>query len=260
MATVTLPDSAYLYVAGGKRLFPVKAADGELSMPALAAAMKAIPSAPIPTAAKVACIAKARSMMAEARAEAVKTAGMTEVAREFAEPLQESGLQGFAPVSDDGVIRDCVIIREGLNAVGTRLYTPEFLKASLPRFANGLCNLDHPTESEARDRPEGSLRDLAGYMTNPRWSETERGVVADVKLLADQPTGERVSKLFSDDVVRETAGLSIYWPYGFDGTERQIDGRRVQVPTALKGPDKARIRADFVTAPTAGGRVGRARG
>lgn len=253
-----LPDNSYLYVGGSKRLFPVKDAAGKLSLPALAAAMKAIPSAPIPTAAKVACIAKAKTMMAEAKAEAAK-GGMTEVAREFSEPLQESSLQGFAPVSDDGVMRDCLIIREGLNAISSKLYTAEFLKASVGRFEHGHCNLDHPTMTEMRDRPEGRLTDLAGYMTNARWSETERGIVADVKLLADQPTGERVQKLFADDVVRETAGLSIYWPHGFDAVERQIDGRRVQVPIALKGPAKARMRADFVTMPTAGGRVGPAR-
>jgi hypothetical protein len=171
--------------------------------------------------------------------------------------LRESGLVGMPEIGEGDVIKDCTFIRAGLNAAGSTYYTPEFLKAHVARFEGSLCHLDHPTLTESRVRPERSLSSIAAHTANARWDETQQAVVGDIKLLSGTAPAEHVRGLFRSDVVRETAGLSIYWPHRYNHRFAEMQGRRVTVPTELVGPESMKLNLDFVTLPTAGGRVGR---
>ncbi len=99
---------------------------------------------------------------------------------------------------------------------------------------------------------------LAGRTENARYDVGQQAVVGDIKLLTGTPPGDQARAIFADPVVRETAGLSIYWPYQVDADFLPVEGRTVTVPRKLLGNDTAKLSLDFVTLPTAGGRVGRA--
>ena len=76
------------------------------------------------------------------------------------------------------------IIGEGRGASG--YYSREVLERDAPAaFPVGTkVNIDHPSDSEAYERPEGSLKVLAGaVVSTPEWSDLpEPGVYADVEI------------------------------------------------------------------------------
>ena len=260
-----LPDSAFLYVqAGGTkdaqgmtvprslRHFPVKDAGGKLDMPHLRNALVRIPQSNAPLPVKKACLAAAQKLLGAAK---VKRGKITESALRESAELREAGLVGLPQVNQQGVIPNCVLIRSGMNAVGSRYYTPEFLRTNIKRAEGALCYLDHPTVGEAAQRPERSIKEVAAVVERPRWDDKQRALIGDLRLL-DNDAGNQAKRTFADAVVREVAGLSIYYPYGVSSKFMTVDGRAVDVPDTLAGPGDARFNFDFVTLPTAGGRVG----
>ena len=260
-----LPDSAFLYVeSGGKkdaqgkttprglRHFPIKDTAGNLDMAHLRNALSRIPQSNVPDAVKKSCVAAALKLLSAAKA---KQGQMKESALTHASGLREAGLQGLPAVDSQGVIPDCILIRSGMNAVGSRYYTPEFLRQNVSRAEGALCFLDHPTVAEAAQRPERSIKDVAARVVRSRWDDREKALVGDLHLL-ESDAGKQAKGIFADPGVREVAGLSIYYPYGVSSRYMTVDGRAVDVPETLAGPDGARFNFDFVTLPTAGGRVG----
>ncbi len=80
------------------------------------------------------------------------------------------------------------IIQPGWGSSG--YYSEQLLKDSAPLFSEGThLYLDHPSRSEAVDRPERSVRDLAGTMTSEASYEEHGshgpGLYADVKFRED---------------------------------------------------------------------------
>lgn len=80
------------------------------------------------------------------------------------------------------------IIQPGWGSSG--YYSADVLKAAAPKFAEGThIYIDHPSRSEAVDRPERSVRDLAGSFTSAAvWEENGSngpGLYADVKFKGD---------------------------------------------------------------------------
>lgn len=106
---------------------------------------------------------------------------------------------------------------------------------------------DHPTESEERERPEGSLRNLAARLTE------------DAAYQSDHPLGEGLyakAKVFSafEDSVEELGphiGLSIK-AYG-RGKEGEAEGHNGRIIQELASTPLNTV--DFVTLPAAGGEV-----
>lgn len=66
---------------------------------------------------------------------------------------------------------DVTLIEPGWSKNG-RYYSKEALGKAVPIFDGAKCYVDHPKLSEEKDRPERSVRDLAGYYTNVRQSDT----------------------------------------------------------------------------------------
>lgn len=261
-----LPDSAFLYIEpGGKkdeqgktvprslRHFPIRDAEGRIDLAHLRNALARIPQSSLPISVKRRCLAEARRILAR-----IRERGGVGRSQETDRRRMSSGLRESATViggdAEAGVLRNCRLIAAGLNKTGTRYYTPEFLRREVARMEGALCFLDHPTTLEAAARPERSLERLAGRVENVRYSEG--AVYGDIVLMPEgvEPA-DRVRKLLSDPVIRRTAGLSIYWPWGVESRYEVRDGRTVEVPLALQGPPDARACFDFVTIPTAGGAV-----
>lgn len=68
------------------------------------------------------------------------------------------------------------------------LWGPDVLRAAVPLFKGAAVYIDHPTYSEELDRPERSLRDLAGVISDARFdsfqvgSENIEGVGGTIRL------------------------------------------------------------------------------
>lgn len=137
------------------------------------------------------------------------------------------------------------IIKPGWGQSG--YYSKEVLERDGRIFEGAHMYWDHPTQAEKRDRPERSIRDLAGIVEGPiQWQE-------------DGPVGPGVyghARVFSGykDTVAEMAphiGTSIR-AEGLRGKETgEREGRRGPIVEALTKAQSV----DFVTKPGAGGEI-----
>jgi hypothetical protein len=114
--------------------------------------------------------------------------------------------------------------------------------------AGTLTYIDHPTASDEYERPERSVRDLAGRLvTAARWESSgagSGGLYADIEVFPHwQPVIE---------AMRDTIGLSIR--AGGTVEEGEVAGRRGRIVTALAESDGSHS-VDFVTRAGAGGRI-----
>jgi len=170
----------------------------------------------------------------EARKEAAVD---TDIAGEFI-PLIEAALRtdGTVPIK---------IIKPGQGASG--FYTPEVLKRDGPKvFTAGLKGyVDHPTETEIRERPERSVKDLALELTTNAHYDTEGaagpGLYAEAKVY--KPWQQFVSDMAPH------IGLSIR----ATGKARdgEIDGKSTKIIEELVSAKSV----DLVTVPGAGGKI-----
>lgn len=104
--------------------------------------------------------------------------------------------------------------------------------------------LDHPSESERRDRPERSVRDLAATaVTDAEWDDDFGGPVFEA-----QAHGA-YRDLLADETFLESIGVSIRATGDF--TIGEADGRRGQLITELYECQSV----DFVTKAGRGGKV-----
>ena len=151
------------------------------------------------------------------------------------------------------------LIKAGPNKGNTRTYTPEFLQRCVAegRFTGSFGYLNHPTVSEAQDRPERDLSRVAMRTGPAFYDANSQSVKAPVVWLAENVPGSMGNlgrDLFRDPVVCERAGLSIYWTGRVEFQEVQRPdkpAKAIMVPTALLGEGKFDV--DLVTSPGAGG-------
>jgi hypothetical protein len=135
-------------------------------------------------------------------------------------------------------------ITAGLGSSG--YYSPDVLReaASAELIAKGTpLFLDHPSDSEAQDRPERSVRDIAAVFTrSATYDETNQALVGEIQVFAPYR-----------DLLVEMAphiGLSIRGS-ATDVTEGEVDGRRVPIIEGLRAIDSV----DWVTKAGRGGKV-----
>jgi chaperonin cofactor prefoldin len=147
-------------------------------------------------------------------------------------------------VRKDGTVQ-LKVIAPGKGSSG--FYTREVLSRDGPKVVTKGTKMfwDHPTAQEESQRPERSLRDLAGEITE------------DAKYMKQGPLGEGLyakAKVFGDfkDAINELAphiGVSIRGA-GRTAT-KEVDGKRERVVEEVVAVQSV----DFVTAPGAGGKV-----
>lgn len=142
-------------------------------------------------------------------------------------------------VREDGTVK-LRLIQPGWGSSG--YYSKKVLQRDVPKiFPQGTMMFwDHPTEAEESQRPEGSLKDLAGVLVSaPKWQGD--GMYAEAKVFGQYR-----------DVLEELAphiGVSI----------RALGRSKPGSAEGRKGPIIEEIAVgrsvDFVTSPGAGGRV-----
>lgn len=153
-------------------------------------------------------------------------------------PLVEKSLRRDGTVS-------IKVIQPGWGSSG--YYSAEVLKRDGPKvFKKGLHSyLDHPTVEEETQRPERSVRDLAGVLeSDARWEDTNPagpGLYADLKVLPS--FGEHIEALAPH------VGMSIR---ALGRTQQgEAEGRKGPL---IEGLESA-MSVDVVTAPGAGGQI-----
>lgn len=154
-------------------------------------------------------------------------------------PLVEKAVR-----ADDTI--EVKIIQPGWNTSHSRYYPADVLERDAAVFGSGLHMFwDHPTVTEAGERPERSLRDLAAVLvSDARW-------VPDHKLGAGLYADAQVRSRYRDDIdeIAEHIGVSIR----ANGMTRhgEMDGHFGAIVDRLT--DAASV--DFVTQPGAGGQI-----
>ncbi|NUO96764.1 MAG: hypothetical protein HOW59_02415 [Nonomuraea sp.] len=135
------------------------------------------------------------------------------------------------------------LITPGLGSSG--YYSPEVLESAAkdkvwPKGTHIF--FDHPSESEMYDRPERSVRDLAGVLDEDAyWDGT--GLVAEAKVIGPY------RKLVTDPVFIESVGMSIR--ASAETRAGEVEGKKCQIITQLIEGDSV----DLVTRAGRGGKV-----
>jgi len=145
-------------------------------------------------------------------------------------------------VNKDGIAR-VRIISPGQGTSG--YYPGEVLQKAAPLFANVQTFWDHPTASEEAERPERSLRDLAGKIVGtPAWEANGPagpGIYADVQVF--EPYRQAVQELAPH------IGMSIRATGRYQNGE--AEGKKTRIITGIESVRSV----DFVTQAGRGGEV-----
>lgn len=175
--------------------------------------------------------------------------GMAEAAADATEATAATLVGDIVPLLESVVRRDGTvplkIIAPGWGSSG--YYSPALLERDGPKvFVKGLKSYwDHPTVSEATERPERSLRDLAAELVSDARYDASgaagAGLYADAKVFG--PYREAVNELAPH------IGVSIR-AMG-QGAIGEAEGRKGRVIEKLIAAQSV----DFVTTPGAGGQV-----
>jgi hypothetical protein len=147
-------------------------------------------------------------------------------------------------VRQDNTI-DLKLIAPGWGSSG--YYSADVLRADGPAAwpAGTHMYLDHPTESEAKDRPERSVRDLAAVtVSTPDFRESGP---AGPGLYAKASVLPQYAEII--DALAPHIGVSIRAHGSFN--EGEVEGRKGRVITRISKGESV----DFVTKPGAGGKV-----
>jgi hypothetical protein len=136
------------------------------------------------------------------------------------------------------------LITAGWNTSGSRYYPPAVLERDGPRvFSAGTLNfVDHATDNQEAERPEGSLRDLASVQTTDAyWDPVQQALMAEVRLFA--PWRDAITDMAAH------IGMSIR-AEGM-GEYGEAEGRHGLLVTTLTHGHSV----DYVTKPGAGGGI-----
>lgn len=136
------------------------------------------------------------------------------------------------------------LIQAGWNSSGTRYYPAAMLERDGPTVCKaGVLNfVDHATESQDQERPEGSIKDLASVQASDAWWDAgTQSLMAEVRLFA--PWREAITDMA--DVI----GMSIR----ADGLGEigEAEGRTGLIVNQLTRMQSV----DYVTRPGAGGGI-----
>ncbi len=138
------------------------------------------------------------------------------------------------------------IIRPGFNKSKERYYPPSTLKRDHKIFEGAKMFLDHQTESEAKQRPEGSVRNWVANVTRT-WAESD-GTVKGEAAVIDPALKAKLEELRKQNLLQEM-GVSIR-AIG-QSTMTEIEGTETAYVDSLLHSRSV----DFVTYAGAGGQV-----
>jgi len=138
------------------------------------------------------------------------------------------------------------VIKPGLNKSGERYYPPEVLKRDHKIFEGNKMFMDHQTDREARERPEGSITNWGGTLKKV-WAESD-GTIKGQAVVIDPALKLKLEELNKQGMLSDM-GVSIR-ALG-ETVPGEIAGKKTAIVESL-----LRSRSvDFVTHAGAGGQV-----
>jgi hypothetical protein len=138
------------------------------------------------------------------------------------------------------------VIKPGLNKSKSRFYPQETLKRDYKVFENAKMFLDHQSEKESKDRPEGSVNNYVAQITKV-WPEAD-GTIKATAAVIDPPFKAKLAEMHKQGLLHEM-GVSIR-AIG-EASEQEKDGVTTNVVESLI----AARSVDFVTYAGAGGQI-----
>jgi len=160
------------------------------------------------------------------------------------ELLEKACILSAAEADVEGLRWTTRLIEGGLSK--NRCYYPiQVLREAVHLFEGVKFFVDHPTKHEARERPERSLMDFAGWFEEPRIEGND--LIATLNVLASHPIHQKLLELEARNALSQI-GLSIRGK-GETRLLRQ-DGRIVEEVLRISKIHSV----DAVTEPAAGGR------
>jgi hypothetical protein len=138
------------------------------------------------------------------------------------------------------------VIRPGLNKSKQRFYPQETLKRDYKVFENAKMFVDHQSDKEVKERPEGSVNNYVAQITKV-WPESD-GTIKAVAAVIDPPFKAKLSEMAKQGLLHEM-GVSIR-AIG-EASEQEREGVTTNVVESLI----AARSVDFVTYAGAGGQI-----
>jgi len=158
-------------------------------------------------------------------------------------------IQSYVPLTEakfDKGRATVIVIKAGFNATEDRYYPLEVLKRDYGIFEGMKMYADHPTDAEDKARPERSIKDWVGTLSEVRCDEN--GVVTGIAEIIEPWMMQKLASLRDKKMLSEM-GISIN-AIG-SASKGTIDGKETLVIEKLV----AARSVDFVTEPGAGGTV-----
>lgn len=138
------------------------------------------------------------------------------------------------------------IITAGKSKNG-RYYSEAVLQKAASLFEGTKCYANHPTRAESKDRPERSILDITGYLTDVRYEE---GILKGTRHFVGD-AGDKVWKIV-EQVVRHNAPVSLIGAsinaVG-KGAKGKVENEDVLIVESIDAVNSV----DDVTSPAAGG-------
>lgn len=141
------------------------------------------------------------------------------------------------------------VIRPGLNSSKSKFYPAAVLKRDMGIFENAKMFLNHQTDKEAKERPEGDVRQWVAQVGKP-WAEADGRVRAKAKVI-DPAFKEKLGTLQEAGLLHEM-GVSIR-AIGVGSEAEVSEAAGKTVKTMMVERLIASRSVDFVTYPGAGG-------
>lgn len=139
------------------------------------------------------------------------------------------------------------IIQSGFNKGKGRYYPAGMLERDASIFEGQKMFADHQTDSEAKQRPEGSVHNWVGQITNVKFDKASQAVVGEAAVI-DPPFKAKLEELHKQGLLPQM-GISIR-AVGV-AAPGKVDGHDTRVVESLTHARSV----DFVTYPGAGGQV-----
>lgn len=186
------------------------------------------------------------------------------------ESVSMDGAENYISLNEATVNRDsrtirAILITEGPGNTRTKnFYTDEFIKDAAIKYNGARAYLNHASEAEYRERPEGDIRELCGYYKNlsvtnvvdKQSQQTVLAVVGDLVCDESNAGNEALAKAEAQieyarifpDTKEEYCGLSICGS-GKPGGQVDINGQKWNRIIGVGQADSV----DVVTRPARGG-------
>ncbi|HWX94495.1 MAG TPA: hypothetical protein VNY29_17835 [Terriglobales bacterium] len=137
------------------------------------------------------------------------------------------------------------VIQPGVSK-NNRYYSPELLKKSYGIFEGCKMFADHATDSESKQRPEGSVNNWVASIDKV-WAESD-GTVKATAVVVDEAFKQKLTNLAKAGLLSQM-GVSIR-AFG-EASDGEVGGKKVKIIESLDGARSV----DFVTFAGAGGQV-----